>query len=198
MRCEQRVHDSAPGASRQARRTLEGPSLEGRELAAEGAPSYRTASHTAERFSPNRNMCNCTYFDLPARAPGAGDLGDVVGRHFQAGEEGVVVGLPGFRLVRLLAADGDFDPGADDGVGAVAHGHAALPAVAVEFDLALGVAHLEPVGGLVQGRVQEVVQALVRAGLADEDEVDFVVEKELADGVAAIQVVAEEDGAVGG
>ena len=56
MRCEQRVHVSAPGASRQAWRTLEGPGLEGRELAAEGALSYRTASHTAERFSPTHLM----------------------------------------------------------------------------------------------------------------------------------------------
>ena len=49
MRCEQGVHASAPGASRQARRR---PDFGLINLAAGGTSPYHTASDTAEWFSP--------------------------------------------------------------------------------------------------------------------------------------------------
>ena len=64
--------------------------------------------------------------------------------------------------------------------------------------MVLGVAHGEPAGGVEQGLVQAVVEALVGVGLADEEEVGAVVEDELADGVAVVEVVAEQDRSVGG
>ena len=49
-----------------------------------------------------------------------------------------------------------------------------------------------------QGVVQEVLRALVRAGLAGEYPAGTVLLQELADGVAVVDVVTEKDWAVGG
>ena len=78
---------------------------------------------------------------------------------------------------------------------AVARGHAACPAVAVAFDLAPGVAHADRVAVDVEGVVQAVGESLVGAGLADEDGVEALAEGQLADGMAAAQVVGDQDGA---
>ena len=51
---------------RQARRGSEGW-LEGINLAAGGAASYRTASNTAQRFSPRTNMCPGTCLSSSSR-----------------------------------------------------------------------------------------------------------------------------------
>ena len=66
-----------------------------------------------------------------------------------------------------------------------------------DIPLALAVAGLEPARGMHQVRVQRIVQALVGAGLAHEDEVCPGVQHEAAEGLAAVQVVAQKDRSIG-
>ena len=129
--------------------------------------------------------------DLPSGAADPCDLRHVVGRDLQAGEERVRVGALAVTL------DHELDPAAQYGGGAVAERHSVQPAVAVPLDLLLVVAGLDPAAGMDEVVMQHFVQALVGTGLADEDEVRPEVVDELAEGLAAVQVVAEEDRPVG-
>ena len=129
--------------------------------------------------------------DLPSGAADPGDLRHVVGRDLQAGEERVRVGALAVTL------DHELDPAAQYGGGAVADRHSVHPAVAVPLDLLLVVAGLDPAAGMDEVVMQHFVQALVGTGLADEDEVRPEVVDELAEALAAVQVVAEEDRPVG-
>ena len=58
-------------------------------------------------------------------------------------------------------------------------------------------AGLDPAAGMDEVVVEEFVQALVGTGLADEKEVRPEVEDQPAQGLAAVQVVAEKDRPVG-
>ena len=129
--------------------------------------------------------------DLPSGSADPCDLRHVVGRDLQAGEERVRVGALAVTL------DHELDPAAQYGGVAVAERRSVHPAVAVPLDLLLVVAGLDPAAGMDEVVMQHFVQALVGTGLADEDEVRPEVVDELAEGLAAVQVVAEEDRPVG-
>ena len=129
--------------------------------------------------------------DLPAGSSGPRNCRHVVGRDLQAGEERVRVGA------LAVALDGELDPGPLHGVVAVADRQPVHPAEALGLDLLLAVAGLDPAAGMDEVVVEEFVQALVRTGLADEKEVRPEVEDQPAQGLAAVQVVAEKDRPVG-
>ena len=71
------------------------------------------------------------------------------------------------------------------------------PAEAVVLDLLLAVAGLDPARGADELVVRQFVQPLVRVGFADEEEVGSEIENEAAEGLAAVQVVAQDDRALG-
>ena len=109
----------------------------------------------------------------------------------QAGAEGVGVGA------LAVALDLELDPGPEQRIVAVAERQAVHPAIAVQLDLAFVVGGADPAAGVGEVVVDQFVSALVRVGLTDEEEVGFEVADELAEGLAAVQVVAEEDGPEG-
>ena len=129
--------------------------------------------------------------DFPSGPACARDLRHVGGRDLQAGEERVEVGA------LAVALDHELDPAAHDGVVAVADRHSVHPAVAVPLDLLVAVAGLDPAAGVDEIVMENFLQALVGTGLTDEEEVRSEVADQSAQGLAAVQVVAEEDGPVG-
>ena len=84
----------------------------------------------------------------------------------------------------------------EDHLGALRH--VVAPLVAMELDLLVAVAGADPAGGPDAAVGELLVSGLVAAGLTDEEEVRAEAGDEFAEGLAALQVIAEQDRPVGG
>ena len=124
-------------------------------------------------------MCSYTSLDPPLGSADPCDCGHVVGRDLQAGEERV-----GIRAL-AVALGRELDPGPDDRIVAVADRRPVHPAEALPLDLLLAVASLNPAAGMDEVVVQQLVYALVGAGLADEQEIRLEVQDQPTQGRAA-------------
>ena len=89
--------------------------------------------------------------DLPASPCEAGDLGHVLGRDVQAGEEGVVVGA------LAAALDLELDPSSLGRICAVTDREVVHPAIAVQLALAVAVARVDPAGRVGEVCVDQFV-----------------------------------------
>jgi len=125
--------------------------------------------------------------DLPARPAARGDFGDISFVHRQAGHPG-----DGIFDTAVAVENLEPDPVDQRGVLAVAHRNAFDPAITAGLDrLALADFFLVTLG---LGSVDEVVERLVRAFLAGEDEIVARGRQHCDDGLAGKEIVAEIDG----